>query len=160
MGQYHLSRHLSTITPAATLSGFIGPIPNCSDVVWGQLTDFENWSNWSNHIGGVTRTDAGSVGRGSLLEVSVRSGLEKWHIAHWNPGKRIDFIVESQTRRLGYSFVFNGPSDEYNVGLRLTMEFQFSGLGSVFSIILQYLERKRAVRLFEEFTSYVQNLGK
>lgn len=159
MGQYHLSQHTSTITPGATLSRFIGPIADCSDFLWGQLTDFENWPNWSSNIRTVTRTDAGSVGRGSKLDVTTSSGTQCWHIAHWDPGKRIDFIVESQNRRLGYSFVFNGPSEEYNVELRLSMEFEFSGMTSLFSRFLQYCERKKAVRLFEELTTYVENLG-
>ncbi|NKB34548.1 MAG: hypothetical protein GKR91_15760 [Pseudomonadales bacterium] len=159
MGQYNLRQHLSTITPASTLSRFIGPIDNCSDTVWGQLTDFSNWSTWSSQIQSVERLDAGSVGRGSVLAVSIRNSVQHWQIEYWNPGKRVDFIIEYNGRRSGYSFVFNGPSDEQHVELRLQMEFEYSGLRSLVSGFLSRLERKKAMRLFEEFVSYIQELS-
>ena len=82
MGQYNLSQHLSTVTPASTLSRFIGPIENCSDTVWGQLTDFGNWTTWSRQIQSVERLDAGSVGRGSLLKVHSGGSSQDWQITH------------------------------------------------------------------------------
>lgn len=135
-----------------------GPPATYGDTVWEQLTDIEGWKNWSKTIDSVEREDSGNIGRGSVFTIKSGSSIRDWQIVHWHPGKRVDFVIQTNGNRIGYSFYLNDAVGVDLVQLQLSIEFEFHGIQRLFSNFLRYRERKAAEQLFDDFIFHVKTL--
>ena len=132
----------------------LGPTGSCLDKAWTRLTDFQSWPLWLKQYKEVSRLDAGELGRGSQLRV-FNGAATTWTITHFDAGRRIDFQIQTRSKRLGYSYRLEPMDDVAHCKLSFAMEFEFLGLRALLSPVFSYIEQKRGYHrhqcLFADF---------
>ena len=147
---------VARITPPASLSRFLGPEENFAPAVWAQLVEFESWNKWMPGVDTIERQDEGSPGRGSILLLKGKVRKHTCEISYWDPARRLDLVMSLRNKRLGYSFSLRNATDDRDTELRLGMEFEFHGLGSLMRVPLAALEKRRASILLERFVTHMR----
>ncbi len=131
----------------------LGPKENCQQLVWSRLVDFADWPKWLTEYRSVQRLDSGELGRGSQLEtLSERKTV--WTISHYEEGRRIDFLIITPGKRLGFCYRLEPLPDPQYCKLSFSMEFEFAGLHALLAPLHSAMEQKRGFgrykRLFND----------
>lgn len=105
----------------------LGPWPHCRALIWEHLVDFSNWPSWCSLVSQAQRLDTGAPGRGSRLQVTLGSANQVWEVIYWEPGLRLDFEIQRQHLRCGFSFQIESGDDPAYARLNLYMETRKQG---------------------------------
>ncbi len=102
-------------------------------LVWLDLTEWEEWRTWLPGVVQFSHIDEGSCGRGSRFHFYTNSSSQLWTIGHWEPERRLDFIVSDEKRKSVISIVLDENRDNGSLSIKLLAEYQFSGFQRLLS---------------------------
>lgn len=124
---------------------------------WNRLVAIENWQLWMQGVDNVTQLDEGELARGSHLILKQGSSRKDCHISYWEPPKRIEFVVSSSSRRMGYSFNLGEAIDGMPSTLQLDVEFEYRYWYRLIAPWLARRARRDCVRTLDGFRRYISN---
>lgn len=106
----------------------IGPFPNCRQLVWNRISDFQGWPGHLTELVRSDLSDPDCPGRGSKLQLSWTTEIEEMTITHWHPGQRVDLVTQTDSRRLGLRINLVSAADQEHIKLVVSMELAQKGL--------------------------------
>lgn len=127
-----------------------------AEMIWQELTAFQDWHKWMPGIEKVTRIDEGEIGRGSTLQVTTHNNVNTWSISCWDPSRRIEFMVGPGKRNLAYGFSLIADSENKGLVVLLDIECAPRGFQRLATPLLSWLQNRRGQKLLNCFVESLQ----
>lgn len=127
-----------------------------AEMIWRELTAFQDWHKWMPATKEVTRVDEGVIGRGSTLRVTAHNTVKIWSISCWDPPRRIEFIVGSSNRNLAYGFSLVTDRENKELVIVLDVECSPRGLQRLMIPLFSWLQKRQSQKLLNCFVESFQ----
>lgn len=127
-----------------------------AEMIWQELTAFQDWHAWMPAIKEVKRIDEGVLSRGSELQVYTHNSVKVWSVSCWDPPRRIEFIVRSQSKDLAFGFSLIPDDENKQLTVVLDLECLPRGLFRLISPLLSWQQRQYGQKLLNAFVESLQ----
>ena len=135
----------------------IGPIPDCQNVVWAALSDFQRWPEVLPDLQTISVSEPDAPGRGSTVHLDWLEGREEIQISLWQRGQCFEWISQNNGNRLGIRFALDPLDDKHHIRLVMAREFEHSGVGSLFYPIIRKQRSNQLRRRYEPLFDLIQS---
>ncbi len=148
---------MTTSKVKTVLEKEIGPSPDCRNVVWTALTDFQRWPEVLPHLRTVSVSEPDAPGRGSTVYLDWLEGKEEVQISLWQPGLCLEWNSENNISRLGIRFALDPLDDKHHIRLVMDMEFEQTGIRRIFYPLAMKQKAKQLRRRYDPLFDLAQS---
>lgn len=128
-----------------------------AEMIWQELTAFQDWHTWMPTIKEVRRVDEGVLSRGSKLHLTIRNSVKVWSVSCWDPPRRLEFVVESHNKDLAFGFSLIPDDENKQLIIVLDLECLPRGFWRLMTPLLNWRQRRRGQRLLNAFVESLQS---